>query len=217
MGKDGSEDGSLVLEAALALPFFLVFLLAMNCFLRLAVVESKLQAAASESVKQIATHFGPVDLLYQEASKRLASTKTGILIGDVLGRIENARAQAMEVEDAVLEREALIPQSIVDLLRWEKSRREQLETAGKEAVADCIDPLLNRAFAPIVLSFAETRVIRKDNLRVTKVTMPDLYKRRQLDFGIELAYDYKLPLPFINRTVTLKKKAMERVWVGSAD
>ena len=206
-----------MLEATLVLPFFLVFLLAMNCFLRLAVVEAKLQAAASESVKQIATHFGPVDLLYREASARLASTQTGILLGDVLGRIESARAQALEVEDSVLQREALIPQPVVDLLRWEKSRREQLESTGKEAVADCIDPLMNRAFAPIVLSFAETRIIRKEHLRVTKVTIPDLSKRQQLNFGIELAYDYKLPLPFLNRTVTLKKKAMERVWIGSAD
>ncbi|MCL6458649.1 MAG: hypothetical protein K6T85_11645 [Gorillibacterium sp.] len=209
----------MALEAAIALPFFLLFVLAMNCFIRLSVVESKLQSAATETVKEIATHFGPVDLLYSEAREVVITSKPGVLFGQVIDKIEGALEQVVGIEDATLQMEAMIPEPIIQLLKWEKTRREKLEASGEEAaqdaVQDCVDPLLNQAFAPIVLHFSDKRIIHQDSFRVVKVTIPDLNSYKHLNFGIEVEYVYRLPLPFINKKVRLKKRALERVWIGN--
>ncbi|MBC8081222.1 MAG: hypothetical protein H7X86_12825 [Gorillibacterium sp.] len=209
----------MTLEASIALPFFILLVLAMNCFIRLSVVESKLQSATSETVKEISTHFGPIDLLYREAHKVVVTSKPGVIVGQVINKIEGAREQVLGVEDAAIQMEALIPEPIVHLLKWEKTRREQLELSGnqfaQDAIQECVDPLLNQAFKPIILHFSDDRVIHKENLTVVKVTMPDLNAYKHVDFGIEVEYKYQLPIPFVNKTITLRKRAMERVWIGS--
>lgn len=61
MWKD--TNGSLTLEAAIILPFFLAFILALAGFIDAAKTEMAVQAAASETVKQLAHHYAPLDQL----------------------------------------------------------------------------------------------------------------------------------------------------------
>ncbi|WP_058304338.1 TadE/TadG family type IV pilus assembly protein [Gorillibacterium timonense] len=208
----------MTLEAALILPFFLLFVLGLHVLIRLSVTEAKVQAAASESVKEIATHYAPVDRLYLKAKQAAGNTKTAEVLTSVIDQIKAARQAAIEAENSAQSYASLIPEPIVQLLEWEQKRRQQLEASGQETVDQvvetCIDPVLNAAFQPVVWHYADERVLRKDHFRITKVTIPDLNASGEPWFGVEVEYQYRLPVPFVKKTVTVKKKAMERAWVG---
>lgn len=207
------------MEAALLLPFFLLFVLALHALIRLSVTEAKVQAAASESVKEIATHYAPVDRLYSKAKEMAGTTKTAEVLLAVIDQMKAARQAALEAEEGAQTYAALVPEPILQLLEWERKRRLQLEAAGQEAkdevVRTCVDPVLNAAFKPIVWHYADERALQQERFRITKVTIPDLNAAGEPWFGVEVEYRFRLPLPFVNKTVTVKKKAMERAWVGS--
>ncbi|MEO3944583.1 TadE family protein [Gorillibacterium sp. CAU 1737] len=214
-----SASGSLTLEAALVLPLFLVFVLAMHALIRLSIAEVKVQAAASETVKEIATHYAPVDRLYSKAKQKAAGTRTAEVIGQVLDQIRKARGAVTQAEESAATYESIIPDSILSLLEWEKKRREQWEaegqSMGEDVVRTCVDPVLNGAFQPIVWHYADKRVLQKEQFRVTKVTLPDLNRAGEPWFGVEVEYRVRLPLPFVSKTIVIRKKAMERAWVGN--
>lgn len=72
------EGGSITLEAALALPFFLTMILALMATVQVAITEIALQTAVSETAKQIAHHYEPVHWLQQkgEEAKTVAIEKS---------------------------------------------------------------------------------------------------------------------------------------------
>lgn len=55
------------MEAALIMPFFLVFIIAIANIVHVIIVEAALQSAAHETVKQAAAHIYPVYILHQHA------------------------------------------------------------------------------------------------------------------------------------------------------
>jgi hypothetical protein len=66
------DQGSIVLESAIILPFFLAFVLAMISFVQIATAEIALQSAVSETTKQIAAHIYPLYVYKQsEAGKKM--------------------------------------------------------------------------------------------------------------------------------------------------
>jgi hypothetical protein len=57
--------------------------------------------------------------------------------------------------------------------------------------------------------------MKKEKFKVISVTLPSMKSGGDAFFGIEAQITYKLPLPFISHTIILKKKAVERAWVGA--
>jgi hypothetical protein len=64
------ENGSIVLEAALILPFIIIFILVLTSFIRIAVVEMELENAGSETVKQVAHHIYPAIIVYNNLNEQ---------------------------------------------------------------------------------------------------------------------------------------------------
>lgn len=211
-------DGSVTLESIIALPAFLAFVIALNCMIQVAVTELALQSAVSETTKQIAAHLYPVRLLYGEAKQKLAGSKAGMWLQEVIDRVQTVRYKVTDAEDLAKAYERYIPEPILQWVEWEKQRREELEAAGRSSVENVVkntvDPLLCKAFQPIVVHFADTRVLQSERLRVETVAVPSLEPGGESFVGIEAAYDLKLPIPFWSKTVTIRKKAYERAWIG---
>ncbi|WP_438432872.1 hypothetical protein [Gorillibacterium sp. sgz500922] len=211
----------MTLEAAILLPFFLAFLLALHALLRLSIVEIKVQGAASETVKEVSTHYAPIDRLYAEAKQALGGTKTVQVLNSVIGQIQSARQAAIQAEEGAQNYAALIPEPLLELVEWERNSRMELEARGQAAadgiVQEYVDPVLNAAFKPIVWHYADNRVLQKDRFRITKVTLPDLNADKEPWFGVSVEYEYRLPIPFLTKTITIRKSAMERAWVGKRE
>ncbi|QGQ96670.1 hypothetical protein EHS13_18195 [Paenibacillus psychroresistens] len=191
-------------------------MLVLNCFIQITLAQIALQTAVSETTKQIATHMYPVKLLYMEAESKITDSKPGIIIQRVLEQITEARSKLTDSEDIMEQYASYIPQPIVTLLELEKKHRELLESNSKEMSQQLFDPLVNKAFTALVLQFSDNQILHSDHLQVVDVRLPNLASSSSDAFiAIEAQYDYKLMIPFFHRTLSLRKRAIERLWIGS--
>lgn len=201
------------------MPIFLSFVLVLNSFIQMTMAQIALQTAVSETAKQIATHMYPVNLLYKEAESRAVSSQTGVIIQNVIEQIVQIRSKAEGTEDFVAQYASFIPESIVLLLGWEKKKRELLEASGQASTQKVLDqtfnPWVNKAFTSLVLQFADPQVIHPSQLKVIEVQLPNLAAKTDAFIAIEAQYEISIPIPFFQRTFALRKRAVERVWVGS--
>ncbi|TMV50257.1 hypothetical protein FE783_11940 [Paenibacillus mesophilus] len=207
------------MEATLALPFFLAFVLALICLIKLTVADMALQNAVSETVKQMAANAYPVELLAIEAKQAYSQSRVGTTVDEWLGKIRTARDKLAEGEQWVEDYKAFIPDVLVGWVDWERQKREQAEHMAKEEldqfVREKIDPLVHAAFKEAVMHYADETVLKKDNLSISEVVLPGLAGSDSRFIGITAQYAVKLPIPFVNKTVTLRKKAYERIWTGA--
>jgi hypothetical protein len=204
-----------VIEASLILPFFISFVLVLNSFIQISIAQFALQTAVSETNKQLASHMYPVKLLYIEAKTQVESSKAGVVIQRVLDQVEQARSKITDSEDLVERYASYIPEPIVVWMECEKRKREFLEENGQETAMKLLKPILNQAFTKLVLQFTDTALLRPDQLHVVDVDLPDLDSSSDGFIAIEAQYDLNLPIPFFHRTLSLRKRAVERIWVGS--
>ncbi|WP_155987781.1 hypothetical protein [Gorillibacterium massiliense] len=187
--------------------------------IRIAVVDSKVQKAAGETVKVLGTHMGPVDLLYEAAKEKWQGTKASIWLTDTIGKIEDARSKVTSAEEMAEGMGSILPDPVVQWVEWEKARRVELEATGQdtanELVHRSVDPLVNAAFKPIVLHYADDGYLKSDRLTVKEVILPDFDSHKTTELAIVLEYRYTLPIPFFHKTITIRKKAVETAWIGA--
>jgi hypothetical protein len=205
----------MVLEASLILPFFMSFVLVLNSFIQVSLAQFALQTAVSETNKQLASHMYPVKLMYLEAKSLAEGSKAGLIIQRVLEQVEQARSKVTNSEDFAERYASYIPEPIVVWIECEKKKRELLEQHGQDTALKLLNPILNEAFTKLVLQFADTALLRPAQLHVVYVKLPDLEASTDAYIEIEAQYDQKLPIPFFHRTFSLRKRAVERIWVGS--
>lgn len=207
------------MEAAIVMPVFLVFALALNMFVQLSILELSLKTAVTESTKQMAAYMYPVELLYVEARDKASGTKAAAVWRDLVEKIGQARDKLVQAEEWVEDYAAFLPESIVKWMQWEQTMREKGEEMGKEAYHqyynNTIAPLIYEAFKPIVLHHANQSVIKPDRFRITDMKFPTLGDPSKAYLGIEAEVAFKLPIPFVNKTVYLRKRAYERIWTGA--
>jgi hypothetical protein len=204
-----------VIEASLILPFFIGFVLVLNSFIQISLAQFALQTAVSETNKQLASHMYPVKLLYIEAKNKVESSKAGELIQRVLDQVVQARSKVTDSEDFVERYASYIPEPIVVWMEIEKKKREFLEEKGQDSAMKLLQPIINQAFTKLVQQFADQSLLRPAQLHVVDVDLPDLDSSSNAFIAIEAQYDLNLPIPFFHRTISLRKRAVERIWVGS--
>lgn len=212
------NHGSITVEAAIVLPGLLAFVMLMVSLIQLASAELALQAAVTETGKSVAVYWPPVRRVYSEAKARAAQTAAGTWTSEALGRLESARNQWTSGEEWMLQYEGLLPDAAVKLIQWEIDNRRQLEQQAQntteDAVGKIIDPILCRAFQPIIMHYANSKLLRSDRLTVESVRLPSLEAGGNPWVEINASYQLKLPVPFWNKTVVLQKSSIERAWVG---
>lgn len=206
--------GSLTTEAALMLPGFIAFGLSLVCLVGLGRAELALQSAVSETAKSIAAHWYPVQMIYTEVKQSLRNSTAGQRMEAVWKRVTDIRDTVQDVESLAQEYERLLPEPIVQVLAWEKQKREAMETGVVEYVeGKIIDPLLAKAFRPIVLYYASGS-LDHERLVIESVDLPAFEPGGDPYVEITASYTVKLPIPFVNKSFRLVATAKERAWVG---
>lgn len=194
----GSETGSMVLEAALVLPLLLIILLLFIMMVRLCAVQMALQSAASQTVRQIATHIRPADLAFQKASSTIPDLGSiGVPLPDWGGELAKEAAGWLPAPAGAL------AAAVLDG-NWQPVTDAAATQIGRTAV----EPLLRQ--------FADKAVLQKERLRLSRLSLPDLKEKKQPYLTIEAEYEFPMSLPFLNRKIVLREQASERVWVSDA-
>jgi hypothetical protein len=213
------QEGGIVLEASLILPLFLAFVVGLVLFIQIAIIEMALQTGVSEATKSIAGQLYPVRILVQEAQSKYDQSRAAEMLSTVVDQVQAARNQVTNTEDLADEYAAYIPDSLLELVRWEKEKRELGEGMAQEELTGLYNthvmPRMLAVFTPIVFAFCDSKIVDKRNFKVISVTLPSLKQDGEAFFGVEAQLFYQLPIPFMSQTIVLKKRAYERAWVGA--
>ncbi|MVP00330.1 hypothetical protein EDM21_12490 [Paenibacillus sp. N10] len=192
----------MVLEAALILPMFVSFVIALIVCIQITIADMALRSAVGESTKVLAANMYPAEKLYQQASQ------AG---GPLLDQIQTIRDRAAQADEFIESVEAFIPDPVAVLIDWMRRMGSKAEGEADAAA----DRVLKEAMKPVVYNFANPEILKKDRFHVTGVTLPGFDNGDQDFIGFEAEYDFPLAVPFFSRTLTLKKRALERVWLGA--
>ncbi|HEY0828978.1 MAG TPA: TadE family protein [Bacilli bacterium] len=110
----------------------------------------------------------------------------------------------------------LIPPPLLEVAKWELYQRNSIE----DSLNHKYNQALNRVFKPLLNYFVDVnsgdiKKLNSSQLTIEKVTLPNLSNRSRAIFGIEAKYQLTLPIPFFRKIIYIRKRSLERVWVGA--
>ncbi|SDW45833.1 TadE/TadG family type IV pilus assembly protein [Paenibacillus sp. CF384] len=220
-GRRSSETGSITLEAALLLPIVLMVVIFFICLIRLNTVQMALHSTVSQTVRQAAANIHPVDLALQQLRASVgenhelgvadhsvtepqadaeAGTRTEAALPPVLQQLPGVDFIAEKLEDWLPAPAGLLLSSAL-----QGDWKPIVDAAATEAGRGIIEPLLRQE--------ADNSVLDPERLRLSKLSLPDLKNRSDVSLLIEAEYEFKLGFPFTKKSIVLRERAEERVWV----
>ncbi|HEX7056436.1 MAG TPA: TadE family protein [Bacilli bacterium] len=203
-------DASITLEAALALPLFIAFMLALIAFIQYCLVYAAVAEAVHETAAQIATHLYPAKLLAAEA----AQTKAGQAALNLVNRVKHAEEQAKQAETAPDDYAAWLPEAVAEMLETEKTVRKEAQQSVKAAYLRAIQPVV----LPLIWQYADPGMkdtwIKQSHFTLTDFAIPDLAEDGRADFRLEVEYAWRVPVPFVRQVLRFRVRAQERTWIG---
>lgn len=189
------KRGSITLEAAVFMPFFIFFLVFLIILIRFAIVDIALNQAVSETTKQISTQAYPIE--------RIVDTVSGIVR-------ENEYVQ--EIESEILD-----AKNQLEIAIGEDDFQELIVNPAKEAGGSFVGAVGGLALKPIIVNQLESlsaiNLINPEKINVNIVDLPT--EGNGYFIGIVVEYEFDLSLPFFEKTYIVRKKSYERLWVGA--
>lgn len=186
------DDGSITLEAAMVLPFFMIFIMFLATLIRISVADMALYKAAAETNEVIVAFAYPVDLA-TTAAEEFAKDKVQSILPDEV--------------------------STDDLINWTNEAllffgvdvAASAESLFEDLAASAVLPILQDKFEIAAGdAFFDTSYLNVDNIE-----LPSLAAGTGEYLQIEVSYEIPISIPFINESIILSKTASERIWTGS--
>lgn len=219
--------GSMVVEAAMVLPFFLLFVLFLIYIVQMTLFSTALQSTVSDTVKEVAVHMYPAAMALERNEE---SGSGGTVDGN--GNTDSAAASAGSLETDRTGSPAVwtIPRlSVTDwaeqyasglpspLDEWITNAAEQGEGPLQQLQAEASEAVLDTAVKPLLKPYLSSGILEYNRIHVSNVTVPNLKDGSQPYFGIEISYDLPVKVPFLNRSIVLEAAAEERLWIGETE
>lgn len=196
------EQGSLTIEAAVVLPVFLGFILALINFTRVAAVYLAMDHAVSETVKQMAAYAYPIKHLDSVISRAAAGAQTAAASPTTAAPAAGTTVQP----DLVGELQAQLFHSGAETITG-----VVLDAAGEKVARQGI-----KYYYPLGRlddsSFSITRIKMYHPGGLEPAKDCDLPLERK-DVALVVTYQVKIAVPFFAPVVTLSNAAVERAWV----
>ncbi|CAH1217300.1 hypothetical protein PAECIP111892_04387 [Paenibacillus auburnensis] len=227
------DEGSMVVEAAMVLPMFILFVLFLIFIVQMTLYSTALQSTASDTVKMISTHIYPAALASQKwgeqnsviadpagaggnsgnAGGAADGTTAGAAAGSTLssGKWGIPRLSLTEWSDSYA---ADLPAPVDE---WVRSAVQRAEGPLQELQAEASQSVLDLALKPLVKPYMATDWLEYDRLHISNVTVPELKNGTRPYFGLVVSYELPMKVPFLNRSIVLEASAVERLWIGNTD
>ena len=212
------DEGSMVVEAALVLPMFLLFVLFLIFIVQMTLYSTALQSTASDTVKMISTHMYPAALAAQKWEAGTDAVEQGT-DGTADASADSASSGVWSIPRLSLEEwsdsyaEAL-PEPMESWVRAAVQRGEgplqQLQAGASQSVLDI-------ALKPVLKPYLSSDWLEYSRIHVSNVSVPDLKEGKHPYFGLVVSYDLPMRVPFLNQKIVLEASAVERLWVGNTD
>ncbi len=208
---EGGSEASITLESALILPLFMVFVLALLEIIRICCVFLAFQTSVHESVKEIATHMYPAQLFIEQQLDQTGH-KAAPLSWEQLKMDHHQPTTAEASSDSSY----WISSSISDLFALNERYKGKLQRQWDDSLRKAVDA----AVVPVIWlnadEAARKRWLKQDNVHILQLMLPDFSNSEQALFGIEAEYAMHISLPFYEKTIMFRSRAVERGWIGKA-
>lgn len=160
---------------------------------KFALTDIALNRATSETAKQIATQVYPVKVVVEGVTD---------IVGD----------QYAEIIDDLHENQQHLEADLIETLGSEGLQLLKDSTGGliSSAQASALNFVIRRHLA----EEDRMNIIVADNVNVESAILPVIDGSSQY-VEINATYQIDLPIPFLDQTFILRKKAVERAWLGS--
>ncbi|GGH77583.1 hypothetical protein GCM10007096_09690 [Pullulanibacillus pueri] len=178
----------MTLEAALIVPIFFLFVIFLIMLIRISVAQMALDRSVSETAEVIATHAYPAGLAASAAE------------GKIDDFIQEKSMGTVDLDKA----KALLDKGLQNL-------GINIGDSLNGLSASALNPIVQKQFKDTIGDFFDShdvKVIKADGL--TSLTAGS-------DAHIDIVAQYTMDMfvPFVNKSIILKSRAYEKLWVGS--
>lgn len=208
----------MVVEAALILPVFLLFVLFLIFIIQMTLYSTALQSTASDTVKIISTHMYPAALAMQQQDVEGGGDKAEEAgegehsdDADSSGIWSIPRLSITEWSEDYVEK---LPQPMES---WVKAMVREGEGPLQKVQAGASEAALDLVLKPMLRPYLSSDLLEYSRIHVSNVTVPDLRKGTHPYFGMVVSYELPMRVPFLNEKIVLEASAVERLWVGNTD
>lgn len=212
------DEGSMVVEAALVLPMFLLFILFLIFIVQMTLYSTALQSTASDAVKIISTHMYPAALAAQQRDVAGGGDDAGEA-GAEDGAGESGSRSVWSIPRLSLTEwsEAYVEKLPQPMESWVRAAVREGEGPLQQLQADASEAALDLVLKPMLRPYISSDWLEYSRIHVSNVTVPDLKKGTHPYFGLVVSYDLPMRVPFLNQRIVLEASAVERLWIGNTD
>ncbi|NEZ43016.1 AAA family ATPase [Paenibacillus alvei] len=170
------------------------------------IITTSLQSAATNTVKQVAAHMYPIELIVKKGESEDRDSKSPFL------RKPPAMALKMTARQFAERFSNALPpplnqwasEHVVD---WAGRRAEAAGEWGQARVGAAL-------FKPLLVRYGIQGILKEERIRITHMKLPDIVDKEEPYIAIEVEYDLPMRVPFLLKTITIAARASERVWIG---
>jgi hypothetical protein len=200
------NEGSMVVEAAMVLPMFLLFVLFLIFIVQMTLYSTALQSTVSDTVKVISAHMYPVELAVRNSGVSPEPPKAA---GSNSGSIWTI--PRLSLTDWSEQYASSLPPP---LDQWVSGTVQKGEGPLQKLQAEASQTVLDVAVKPLLKPYMVPEMLEYDRIHVTNIAVPELKQSSRPYFGLEVSYELPMRVPFLNRSIVLTASAAERLWIG---
>ncbi|WP_019912942.1 TadE/TadG family type IV pilus assembly protein [Paenibacillus sp. HW567] len=242
--KKAKDEGSMVVEAAMVLPMFLLFVLFLIFIVQMTLYSTALQSTASDTVKVISTHMYPAALAAQKWGAKgdggddgkaapggmgdgTAAGTSGIAGSGGSGGNKDTEAAggagpgsgSWSIPRLSIEQwsESYVADLPKPLDEWVKSAVQKGEAPLQKLQAEASQSALDLALKPVMKPYLASDWLQYDRIHVSNVMIPELKEGSRPYFGLVVSYELPMKVPFLNQSIVLEASAVERLWIGNTN
>ncbi|MEK4509492.1 pilus assembly protein [Paenibacillus sp. FSL K6-2524] len=196
------SKGSIVLEAALVMPVFIIVVFFFIYMVQMTLLTTQMNTLASNAVKLVSSHIYPVALAVEAHAKENVNETENA---------SNLKIPKLSLVDWADQYAADLPSPLNEWIREAAVKGDEpLQDLKNSVLESVLDPVMK----PLLHPFLEGTLLHEERLHVSRVTVPDLRTGSNPYFGIEISYELPVKVPFTNRKLVLQSRAEERLWIG---
>ncbi|KGE19037.1 TadE/TadG family type IV pilus assembly protein [Paenibacillus wynnii] len=207
-GMAVKNEGSMVVEAAMVMPIFLLFVLFLIFIIQMTLYSTALQSTVSDTVKVVSTHMYPAALAVQKAETP-GSPKSE---GETASRpAANWSIPRLSLTDWSEKYATSLPAPLDD---WVRGAVQKGEGPLQELQAKASQSVLDLAVKPLLKPYLAANILEYQRIHVTNVIVPEIKDNTRPYFGLQVSYELPMRVPFLNQRIVLEASAVERLWIG---
>lgn len=193
--------GSIVLEASLVLPVFLLVIFFLIYMVQMTVISTQMHNVVSNAVKQVSASMYPIALAVKSQQDQGMEEGGGV----------NLQIPKVSLSEWASKFASQMQPPFSDWVREAAAKGDEpLQDLKNQLSEALLDPVIK----PLLHPFTEGTILNEDRMHVSQVIVPDLKKGKTPYFGLEISYELPIKVPFTSGKIVLQSKAVERLWIG---